>query len=692
MKKIFVVLTLIMISMLNFSPHESRAFSLSNYPDEAYTKTKTIHPISDNDFEIQVTYPSRIYEGQDLPIRIKYSNRESLTYTDIDKFATITTTMAGSPSTSWHYMSSYNSGSDLGYQQTTTTDYYYDVSDFTPGTYSSHAGLYGIRYDYDWFSGDDTVATFTEQFLSFTVVTSDTTPPVIQGDTVVFSNMDDPVNINDVQSSLSATDETDGNVTSTIINIDDQYTGNENIPGDYITTWQATDASGNISQLSVIVRVVDVTKPIISLSGLSTMYIEYDTTFSDPGATATDNNDGDLTSSIVTSGTVNTSVIGSYSIDYDVSDSTGNDAITKTRTVIVRDTTDPSISLNGSSTLYIGYDTTFSDPGAEATDDYDGDLTSSINVSGTVNTSVLGSYTLTYTVDDSSGNTDSASRTVIVQDITDPNISLSGGSTIYVETGTTFNDPGATATDNYDGDLSSSINVSGTVDTSALGSYTLTYTVDDSSGNTDSVTRTVIIQDTTNPVINYEGDSTVTVQFGDVYIEDGFTATDNLDGDLTESVVVTDNSDYSNLGTYTVTYEVSDASGNIGTASRTIIIEDLLGAVINVTDHVTYNSQVTLLSELTSGMSAIDLLDGDLTSSIVITADTYTGNETTVGTYSVTYEVTDSLGNLTTKTITIEVMDDLPPVFNYTSYLIEKSVADAMTLQQIIDHLNTRDN
>jgi hypothetical protein len=422
------------------------------------------------------------------------------------------------------------------------------------------------------------------------------------------------------------------------------------------------------------------------------MYIEYDTTFSDPGATATDNNDGDLTSSIVTSGTVNTSVIGSYSIDYDVSDSTGNDAITKTRTVIVRDTTDPSISLNGSSTLYIGYDTTFSDPGAEATDDYDGDLTSSINVSGTVNTSVLGSYTLTYTVDDSSGNTDSASRTVIVQDITDPNISLSGGSTIYVETGTTFNDPGATATDNYDGDLSSSINVSGTVDTSALGSYTLTYTVDDSSGNTDSVTRTVIIQDTTNPVINYEGDSTVTVQFGDVYIEDGFTATDNLDGDLTESVVVTDNSDYSNLGTYTVTYEVSDASGNIGTASRTIIIEDLLGAVINVTDHVTYNSQVTLLSELTSGMSAIDLLDGDLTSSIVITADTYTGNETTVGTYSVTYEVTDSLGNLTTKTITIEVMDDLPPVFNYTSYLIEKSVADAMTLQQIIDHLNTRDN
>jgi hypothetical protein len=59
--------------------------------------------------------------------------------------------------------------------------------------------------------------------------------------------------------------------------------------------------------------------------------------------------------------------------------------------------------------------------------------------------------------------------------------------------GDTFTDPGATATDDVDGDLTNHINVSGTVDTATAGDYTLTYSATDAAGNTGNVTRTVTV-------------------------------------------------------------------------------------------------------------------------------------------------------------------------------------------------------
>ncbi|MDR2156707.1 MAG: DUF5011 domain-containing protein, partial [Clostridiales Family XIII bacterium] len=74
----------------------------------------------------------------------------------------------------------------------------------------------------------------------------------------------------------------------------------------------------------------------------------------------------------------------------------------------------PIISLNGASVLRLQVGDPFTDPGATAHDDRDGDLTASIVVSGSADTGVTGVYTLTYTVTDSAGNTASKSRLVIV--------------------------------------------------------------------------------------------------------------------------------------------------------------------------------------------------------------------------------------------------------------------------------------
>jgi hypothetical protein len=79
-------------------------------------------------------------------------------------------------------------------------------------------------------------------------------------------------------------------------------------------------------------------------------------------------------------------------------------------------------------------------------------------------------------------------------DYTEPVITLIGGSYCELLVGETFTDPGVTAVDDRDGDISVQVQISGSVDTSIPGMYKIMYTVSDSSGNQASVTRTVIVK------------------------------------------------------------------------------------------------------------------------------------------------------------------------------------------------------
>ena len=76
--------------------------------------------------------------------------------------------------------------------------------------------------------------------------------------------------------------------------------------------------------------------------------------------------------------------------------------------------------------------------------------------------------------------------------------------------------------------------------------------------------------DNTAPVVTLIGESSITVTQNSTYVDAGATATDNQDGDLTSNITTTSNVDTSTLGTYTVTHSVSDASGNVGSASRQV--------------------------------------------------------------------------------------------------------------------------
>ena len=101
----------------------------------------------------------------------------------------------------------------------------------------------------------------------------------------------------------------------------------------------------------------------------------------------------------------------------------------------------------------------------------------------------------------------------------------------------------------------------------------MTYKVSDSSGNETTVTRTIVYDDPIPPVLALKGDSEITIQAGSDYTDPGYTAEDNVDGDLTDKVSVDGSVNTYSADTYTLTYKVQDNYGNEATATRTVTVE-----------------------------------------------------------------------------------------------------------------------
>ncbi|MEY3480303.1 MAG: hypothetical protein RIQ71_1078 [Verrucomicrobiota bacterium] len=256
-----------------------------------------------------------------------------------------------------------------------------------------------------------------------------------------------------------------------------------------LTVTGATSASGNnrldnIQLNASSATPADTNAPVITILGDNPLVLAVGSTFNDPSATATDNVDGSVT--VTSSGSVNTAIPGSYTITYSAIDAAGNTA-SATRTVNVVDTTAPVITVLGDNPLVLAVGSTFNDPGATATDNVDGSV--AVAASGLVNAAVVGTYTINYSAIDAAGNTASATRTVNVVDTTAPVITVLGDNPLVLAVGSTFNDPGATATDNVDGSVT--VASSGSVNTAVVGTYTINYSAIDAAGNTASATRAI---------------------------------------------------------------------------------------------------------------------------------------------------------------------------------------------------------
>jgi hypothetical protein len=238
----------------------------------------------------------------------------------------------------------------------------------------------------------------------------------------------------------------------------------------------------------------DTTPPVLTLVGDDPQLIEAGTDYTELGATASDNVDGDLTNSIVVDASaVDTSMLGDYTVAYEVRDAAGNIGIV-TRTVTVQDTTPPVITLIGDNPQIIEAGDPYDELGATASDYLDGDLSTSIIIdASTVDTMALGDHAVSYDVTDAAGNTaTTVTRSVRVQDTIAPVITLLGDDPQAIVVGTPYDELGATAADNFDGDISDAIEVdTSRIDMSVSGDYQVLYKVSDTAGNVATRMRAV---------------------------------------------------------------------------------------------------------------------------------------------------------------------------------------------------------
>lgn len=234
-------------------------------------------------------------------------------------------------------------------------------------------------------------------------------------------------------------------------------------------------------------------------------------------------------------------------------------------TVGTPDTTKPVITLVGDSTVRIAVGNTYSDAGATAEDDVDGTITGSILVTNPVDTNEPGTYTVTYNVSDASGNAaDAVTRTVTVAPAA---VTVAGS----VGIAKTIAVSGATAGATLKLYNSSNAQVGTNATADGSGAYTFTnvaygtgyYVKQTVNGvESDASATANVTNDTTKPVITLNGGSTVRIVVGNTYLDAGAMAVDNLDGDRTSAINVTNPVDTTIPGIYTICYNVSDLSGN----------------------------------------------------------------------------------------------------------------------------------
>ena len=299
-----------------------------------------------------------------------------------------------------------------------------------------------------------------------------------------------------------------------------------------------------------------------------------------------------------------------------------------------------------------------------ATDKEDGDLTGKIEIlKNTVNMEEAGTYEVTYQVTDSKGA--SSTKTIFVtvnpkmEELNEVPVIQAEDKTLTV--GEEF-DPlkDVTATDKEDGDLTGKIEIlKNTVNMEEAGTYEVTYQVTDSKGA--SSTKTIFV--TVNPkmeelnevpVIQAE-DKTLTVGEEFDPLKD-VTATDKEDGDLTGKIEILKNTvNMEEAGTYEVTYQVTDSKGASSTKTIFVTVNPKMEELNEVPVIQAEDKTLTVGEEFDplKDVTATDKEDGDLTGKIEILKNTVNMEE--AGTYEVTYQVTDSKGASSTKTIFVTV-------------------------------------
>ncbi|MBI3234712.1 MAG: DUF5011 domain-containing protein [Bacteroidetes bacterium] len=408
--------------------------------------------------------------------------------------------------------------------------------------------------------------------------------------------------------------------------------------------------------------------PVITLNGLSIDSVEQGKVYKDPGAKAWDDVDGFVKVTIVN--TINSAQRGTYRIDYQAQDLAGNMSNIISRWVVVKpDNTGPTIALNGDSIVYVEVFNQYKELGATAYDSVYGQInSSSIFISGAVDTSIIGTYNISYSVCDSLNNCSVRNRKVVVGDTTRPIIKLIGKSIIDIDVHSIYVDSSVVAFDNYYKNLN--LTSSNNINMNRVGTYTYTYQAIDGSGNKSIATRVVNVIDRVAPKLYLFGQDTMYVEAKNnlIFKDPGFYASDNyytLVSTYSTGSVFVDKTYFNKI--QTIKYTAIDGSGNISVAYRIVV-------VVKTTKPQIYLNGNSLVKSV-QGSSYID-------AGVTITDDYFSStellpgyssfsnlNNDSIGVYRIFYHVSDPQGN-SSDTIwrIIEVVTQSIGINNHTEY------------------------
>ena len=482
--------------------------------------------------------------------------------------------------------------------------------------FTDFVGTHFIYYD-----STDTAGNNATQVIR-TVNVVDTIPPVI----TLNGTNPQTIEFGDGYTELGATTNDGSPVTIDTANFTDSV-------GTYTIYYNSMDASGNnATQVNRTVNVVNILPPVITLNGTNPQTIEFGDGYTELGATT---NDG----SPVTINSANfTDSVGTYTIYYDSTDALGNNATQVNRTVNVVNILPPVITLNGTNPQTIEFGDGYTELGA-TTDDG-----SPVTINSANFTDSVGTYFIYYDSTDTAGNNATqVNRTVNVVDTTPPVITLNGTNPQIIEFGDGYTELGATTNDG------SPVTINSANFTDFVGTHFIYYDSTDTAGNNATqVIRTVNVVDTIPPVITLNGTNPQTIEFGDGYTELGATTNDG-------SPVTIDTANFTDsVGTYTIYYNSMDASGNNATqVNRTVNVVNILPPVI------TLNGTNPQTIEFGDGYTELGATTND-GSPVTINSANFTDS---VGTYTIYYDSTDTLGNNATQVNrTVNVVDTTPPV------------------------------
>lgn len=352
-------------------------------------------------------------------------------------------------------------------------------------------------------------------------------------------------------------------------------------------------------------------------------------------------------SDVIISHLININKLGKYGVEYKVINSHNQETI-KLIDVNVLDTTKPIINLINELIIPYGINSFIHQNYFEIYDNYDEYADLTINFTQKIDFKSVGDYPIKVEVTDKSKNKSIFEGVISVVDL-EPPVFIMEDDQIEINVFSNYNFENYIIKDNYD---SSPSLTPKKMYFNQVGTFEILLTASDSSGNkTNKIVLVTVVDNESPTIILSTNEIKLSIGAEKInpkdYIVNAF---DNYDELTIEDILVIDNINYHELGKYELIYHLTDSSGNEEYKIIEVTIDDTSKPIINTKNEIiNYKSDFDV-------WDGVEIIDND--DNLTLNAYPSYIDTSKIGSYTITYVIIDSRGNITKTTRQIEVADE----------------------------------